>query len=319
MADFVTTLHYPLRADWCERAEAVTADGPPPHELIRRLLRASRRTPLIVIDGFGTAERIAAMMILRRRRPPTILITDCTWKVGDSLLERVVTRVGVRALRSRHTVFCVGSSDEYERFPQTWGVDPERVRILRWFHVLTEDEMKMEPAEDGPIFSGGQSMRDYRALLAVAPGLPLPVLIAAGDTALPAELPANVEGRRLSHEEYQRQMLNARLVVVPLEDRRERAAGQSTYLSAMAFGKLVVVTDTTGVRDHVEHMRTGLIIPPNDAPALREAIEWALDPANAGEVAAIRAQARETARTRFRPEHYVEDLLAIADELLAAG
>ncbi|MGZ4317712.1 MAG: glycosyltransferase [Gaiellaceae bacterium] len=48
-------------------------------------------------------------------------------------------------------------------------------------------------------------------------------------------------------------------------------------LEAMAVGRPVVATDVGGVRDAVQHERTGLLVPPGDAPALAAAIERLLD------------------------------------------
>ena len=38
---------------------------------------------------------------------------------------------------------------------------------------------------------------------------------------------------------------------------------------AMARGRAVVASDVGGLRDLVEHERTGLLVPPQDPPALR--------------------------------------------------
>jgi glycosyltransferase involved in cell wall biosynthesis len=80
----------------------------------------------------------------------------------------------------------------------------------------------------------------------------------------------------------------------------------------------VVVTDALGVRDYVEDRRTGLIVPPGDAAALRAALGWLLDPANAGEVRAIGERGRAVALERFGPEQYVRRLVEVVDLALAA-
>lgn len=65
-----------------------------------------------------------------------------------------------------------------------------------------------------------------------------------------------------------------------------RSAGQASYLNAIALGKPVVVTDAPGVRDYVDHRRTGLIVPPGDPIALREAVNWTLAPETLAEALA---------------------------------
>ena len=317
MRDVVTTLHYPLRPEWGARMRDLNADGPSTAALVRRLVAAAAECKVMVLNGFGREDRLAAAVIARRRRPPRVVFTDCTWELGRRRVDRIATRTAIRAIDGTHVVYCVLSGDERERFPSTWRVDRDRVRVVRWYHALSDEELARDPAEDGPIFAGGRSMRDYRALLEIAPALPAPVRIAATAKAAPgAAGVANVEVGELPHPEFMDLMRRAKLVVVPVEDRFERSAGQNTFLNAMAFGKTVVVTDTTGVRDYIEHRRTGLLVRPNDPRELREAIEWALDPANAAEVAAMRRRAREVARERFGPENYIAELFALADELL---
>ena len=130
-------------------------------------------------------------------------------------------------------------------------------------------------------------------------------------------MPPNVSVGPTSHADYLEAMRNARAVVVALEPREDRSAGQTTYLNAMAMGKLTIVTETLGVRDHVEDRRSGLIVPARDSRALCETIRWSQDPANADEVAAIRERARETACERFGPGNHIRSLLDVVDELLA--
>ena len=106
------------------------------------------------------------------------------------------------------------------------------------------------------------------------------------------------------------------VVVVPLEPRRDRSAGQQTYLNAMVLGKPVVVTDSLGVREYVDDRRTGLIVPAADPGALRAALDWLLDPDNAAEAEAIGERARAAALERFGPERYVSSLLSVVDAAL---
>jgi hypothetical protein len=56
---------------------------------------------------------------------------------------------------------------------------------------------------------------------------------------------------------------------------------------------------------------------PGDAEALAGALAWALDPANAGAVAAMRECARRDVLARFRPANYIAHLLEAAARMLA--
>ncbi len=61
---------------------------------------------------------------------------------------------------------------------------------------------------------------------------------------------------------------------------------------AMARGRAVVASDVGGLRDLVEHERTGLLVPPQDPPALRAALERLLSDE------ALRARFGKAARIR---------------------
>lgn len=47
-----------------------------------------------------------------------------------------------------------------------------------------------------------------------------------------------------------------------------------SVLEAMSMGRAVLTTDNIGCRDPVEHMQSGLIVPPRDVDALAEAMLW---------------------------------------------
>ena len=139
------------------------------------------------------------------------------------------------------------------------------------------------------MFAGGNSYRDYDLLVKAVEGLDVPVRVASSWR--PSQpLPANVQVASLPQDEYNRTMLGAGLMVVPLRP-AARSAGQQTYLSAMLAGKPLIVTDAPGVRDYVVPGQTALVVEP-DPEALRAAITWVLDPANKAEV---RADDREGA------------------------
>ena len=114
-------------------------------------------------------------------------------------------------------------------------------------------------------------------------------------------------------------MRDAEVVVVPMRADLRRASGMDTYLSAMGLGNVVVVTECPGTRDYIEDGVNGIVVPPSDPGAMRSAIQWALDPANAAEVQTLREQARRDARERFSFASHAELLLDIVDEAIASN
>lgn len=288
--------------------------------LVRRVIGMAGSSDAIVLGGHAPADMVAAALLARRRRPPLVLLTECTWALSGKRAERARQRSIMRAVDGPHIAYSVGSTAERATFTRTWGVDPERVFYVPWFHYLSDEELAQPDLEGSGIFAGGDSYRDYPLLIEAVRGLPVEVTIAAlrRSDAMWSALPANVTAVGVPHERFMALMREAATVATPLTPREDRSAGQATYLNAMALGKLAIVTETLGVRDYVEHGRTGLVLPPGDLASMRKALEWALDPANAAELAAIRARARDVARTRFGPEQYLANILGVVDARLAS-
>ena len=124
-----------------------------------------------------------------------------------------------------------------------------------------------------------------------------------------AEHLPNVELRPLPQEEFSLSFRRAAAVVVCLEPRNDRSAGQQTYLRSMALGIPTVVTDALGANEYIDDGRTGWLVPPKDPDALRDRLEWILDPENAEKVTTVTACAVADV-TRFSPDATVDALLA---------
>jgi glycosyl transferase family 1 len=284
---------------------------------LARAVRHASRYDAFVLDGSvglkGAYLDLLAAAAVRPRRSAVVVIADCQWELSSSVIDRAAMRTGLRLVDAPRVTYCVHSSDEVAIFARTWRVDPERVAFTPWPYVLREDELGETQESDG-IFAGGDSLRDYGPLLEAAHGLPWRVTVATrrDDLIGRGNLPANVELGPMPHEQYIERLRSSPIVVVPLVPTANRSAGQTTYVNALAMGKLVVVTDCLGVRDYVEAGLTGLVVPPRDAQALHDALAWAVDPANTDEVRAIRERARTTAQERLRPDDYVVNLLRVA-------
>lgn len=313
---FLTTLPYTRRPAWTARADILDPASLPAARLVERLVRSAGRYDGLVLNGSHRADQAAATLIARRRRPPAVVLADATWKTGDAGLAARARRAAVRALDHRDAHYCVLSSEEARTFGSSWGVASERVHFTPFHWVLDEREVEEIPDRSGGVFAGGDSLRDYAPLIAAADGLPAQVTIASRTERGP--VPPNVALGALPGPRYDELFREASVVVVPLERRSDRSAGQQTYLNAMVLGKPVVVTDALGVRDYVEHGETGFLVPPGDPAALRERLRWILDPANEAEVHAVAERGRRAALERFGPNAYVERLLDVLDHALGA-
>jgi glycosyltransferase involved in cell wall biosynthesis len=318
----LTTLNWWRRPAWMSRVEVLDREKMSTRALLARLVASAPDYDVLVLDGAtGGAVRAtdlgAAALLARRRSGPKVVLTDATWARGRGLTDRLACRAGLAAIDSERVVYCVLSSDEARRFPATWGVPADRVVFTPFYFTASDEDLAAPVSEDGGVFAGGDSVRDYRPLLAAAAHLDARVTIATRVLGAARGLPPNVVAGPVTHPEFMAGLRAASVVVVALARTGDRSAGQQTYLNAMAMGKLVVVPDVLGVRDYVEHGRTGLIVPAGNAAALEDALRWALHPAHRAAAAAIAAQARATVRERFGPDAYAARVLAVADA--AAG
>jgi glycosyltransferase involved in cell wall biosynthesis len=316
----VSTLHYPRRRQWVAGVHMID-EGLPRTAVVRELLAESKRCDAIILDGSigiraGNPDLAAAALIARRRRRPGVVLAECNWKPGSSL-DRLVRRAGMRLIDRAISIFCVVSSHEKEAFPRTWSIDPERVVFTPFYYTLSEEELAAGTSEGGGVFSGGNPMRDYGTLVDAVRDLDVAVTIATSRREVVGrnDLPATVSAGRIPHDEYVSRLRAANVVVIPLQPVTLRSGGEQTYLNAMALGKLVIVSDSPGARDYIEPGVSGILVPPADPAALRDAIDWALDPANRDEARRIGAAAREAALGRFGPDAWVDRLLELGERV----
>jgi len=318
--EFLTTWYLPGREAWTARCEMLDRASMSRGALLSRLVRGAVGRRALILDGsVGPSDLyvdlVAAIAI--RRRPATartpIVVGECQWKLGGTRLDRLTTRLGLRAFDGPRVAYCVLTEWERERFAGTWGIDPERVFVTPYCHTLSDADLAAPTSTGGGVFAGGNSLRDYGPLVAAAAEIDAPFTLATELVDDP--VPVNVTAGPVPYERFFELLRDASVVVVPLADRDDRTAGQQTYLNAMALGKPTIVTDSPGVREYVEDGRTGLVVPPGDAEALTAALGWVLDPANATAVGEMIAAAKEGARSRFSPEHYAESLLGVAESI----
>jgi glycosyltransferase involved in cell wall biosynthesis len=289
---------------------------------VARLVRAAPHFDATIVNGAARfhdlyQDLIAAVLLARRRRPPPIVVAETAWDLGSApLSERLgigafglagFARLGVRALDGDHVTYCVFSEEERNLLVSTFGIPRERIAAVRFGHTLWS-RADGPTGDGGYVFAGGDSLRDYDTLLAAADGLDAPVRLVTNNRL--GRLPDNVTSDGpVTPDRYDELVANARVVVVPLRPGR-RAAGLITYVNAMALGKPVIVSDTPAAREYVEHGRTGIVVKAEDPVALRDALAWALDPANRAELDTMGRSARAAVR---HPRDYWQSLRDVAE------
>jgi hypothetical protein len=291
------------------RSDAVT---------VSRLLRRAGRYDALVLDGSARRDQLAAVLLRIRRGGPALVIADATWKVPRRASLACAKRAAMRLIDGERTTFCVLSRFEAERFAKTWRLRRSRVHFTAWPVTLRPSDLARETSENGRVFAGGNSLRDYRPLIAAAHEIGAPVDIATdtldGDDA--SARPANVTARSYARAAYEKMLRTASIIVVPLAPMTDRSSGQTTYVNAMALGKAIVVSDAPGVRDYVDDGETAVVVPCGDAAALAEAVGALL--ADRERRRRLGESARRHALENLTLSGYAERLLQIVEETLAA-
>ncbi len=187
----------------------------------------------------------------------------------------------VRWSLRRVTRFLVYFRDS-SMFEGLLGLPAERFHYVP-FKINARELILATPVrDDGYIFSGGRSRRDFATFFAAVEPLGYPVkLVTSEETELTSngcslrglKVPDNVE--ILRHDSsaafFVRCLAGARLVVIPILKGTTTQAGIGVYLQAMAQRKCVIVSAALGVSDVLQSGQA-IVVPAGDAAALSAAI-----------------------------------------------
>ncbi len=255
--------------------------------------------------------------LLPRRFRPAVVMSGDMWRRDAGLqgtIQNMMVRLGDRAI----VRYLVQSTDEITVFPQTWGVNADKVRTCLWFPTFTDEDLKAPPPPvEHLVFAGGNSLRDYTQLVEAARELPnLPFRLVTTRLNDRTDLPDNVTVGGEPYPEFVRLMRAAYAVVVPVVPNLERNAGMATLLNAMLLGKPVIANEALGVRDHVEDGVTGLVVD-GSAKSYVEALRWVFDPANADAVTEMGRKAHEVVVSEFSYDKYLQHLVEHIEEVAA--
>jgi phosphatidylinositol alpha 1,6-mannosyltransferase len=164
-----------------------------------------------------------------------------------------------------------------------------------------------EPADPPEVLYAGRLSpeKGVRDLVAAADGMSLVVV---GDGPLREEVPGALGFK--PHDELERHYERAAVVACP----SHREGFGVVCAEAMAYGRPVVAGDVGGLRDLVVHEQTGLLVPPGDVAALRDALQRLVRDAG------LRKRFGEAGRARisehFTWERFADDTLKAYDDAL---
>ncbi len=291
------------------------------HPAVQLARRVSRDAALAVI-GFLRANRydaifsnsesisvpLALLFKTRSRRPAHVVI--------GHRLSTPKKRMLLRMTHPQMDAIFVYSAVQQRYAQNELGIPESRIHLIP-FHA---DSRFFAPrgftsGARPRIVSAGLELRDYPTMIEAIRGLDVDVSLAAAspwskrtNETEGRALPENVTARSYNYRELRDLYASAAFVVVPLYE-TDFQAGVTTILEAMAMGKAVIATRTTGQREVIEDGVSGIYVPPGDPAALRAAIQGLL--AAPQRASAIGANARQVIESRMSLDLWADRIAAV--------
>jgi glycosyltransferase involved in cell wall biosynthesis len=228
-----------------------------------------------VFLGAGFPLVFLVRKVLRWKKPAIVLFNTSYGNLLRRHSGGTVRRFLLAALGGADAIACVSNAQRNALVE--FGLDPDRMQFIP-LGVDCSPAPSEEP-DEGYILSVGRDIaRDYRTLFAAVENLPDTVRVICSPKNV-AELtpPANVRlDFDLPYDQLPDIYRQAGLVVVPVRGADflagSDASGQYGYLEPMVYAKAVIVSRRPGVEDYISHGQDGLLVPPEDPAALRQAI-----------------------------------------------
>lgn len=273
------------------------------------LFRELRRSDFAIIAESSLDGRLLCVLNAFLGRKPVFLY-ECLWDQPESWVKRQLHRLYLRLIDPAVIGYVVFSRSDVESYAQAFPVP--RSKLVAIPYCTTLEGYAFAEQDEGFIFAGGDSLRDYRQLAEAVRDLPYRVVIATGlADPFGGPCPPNVTAQRVSHEQFRSLMASAAVHVVPLAATSVRSVGHQTYLNGMAMGKPVIVTDTRGTPEYIDHGTDGVLVQPGDHSTLRQ---WIMDLMDNKELrASMGARAREKAK-RFSGSMHLQQVLECGKE-----
>lgn len=243
--------------------------------------RRRRRYQTIVTDSEEVGIPLAVLFTFARRRPRHVMIVHRIsppkkrWLMRLLRLRRGIDDVVVYSSPQRDVAIELGFA------PERVHLHPFMVDTAFWRPEAVE---RSRPATARPLVcSAGQELRDYPTMLAAVDGLDIDVVIGAAspwsrraDTTAGATIPDNVTVDRFDLHALRQLYADADVVVVPVVE-TDFQAGITTILEAMAMGRALIVTRTSGQGDTIVDGETGRYVAPGDVAGLRAILDSLAD------------------------------------------
>lgn len=240
------------------------------------LLKARKRwtkDDRVLVIGWQALPILALIRVGLLPRPAKLLVMACF--IHGRRARGIVNRAW-RLLRFPGLGFITFSQGEARNLVQEVGIAPENVHFHLWRQALGGQAEASAIADDGSVFSGGFSNRDYDLLLEATAEWRTPVVIvAAGANQIaPAANAHTTIHRDLPEDQFEALLAKCRAVAMPLKSQGE-ACGQSVLLRVLRNGKPLIATRHEAIESYLGKDYQGFV-PHGDAAALRAGLQRAL-------------------------------------------
>lgn len=276
------------------------------------LWKRCRKYDVVITADIKTAQVFGLIRaLLGWKKPKHIILELMLDETRDDFMWKLKNYLQRLCFSSVEVVF-VSSRSEIQTYAQRLGLPEDRIKFLP-FHTNVVYP-KMLEGYGGYILSAGKTGRDYATLAASAEGLKSKVVVVSDrHNVYGINFPSNVEVLiDIPYENYLDLLYGCSMVVVPLK-KLVKSTGQVVILEAMALGKPVVATATTGTEDYIEHGVTGILVKPEDHVSLREAISDFIGEPASFSVMALRAF--ELVLDKHTFNSYTRSILSVANKL----
>jgi glycosyltransferase involved in cell wall biosynthesis len=199
---------------------------------------------------------------------------------ADSLPARL--KLGLKKVLFQQCHLFIEYFRQTEGYERHYGIPRDRFRYVPFKINRYERVINTPTRDDGYVFCGGNTRRDFQTLVEAVGHLPIPVKIVTmpdsviaghGSVLNEQHLPPNIEViRHDGTDTFLDYIAAARLVALPIRRENISASGIGVYLASMALGKCVVISEGPAVNGVVPP-GAAVIVPPEDPQALRAAIE----------------------------------------------
>lgn len=293
-----------------------------PHQ--QRLALARRRgLDLVYAAHQNSALGLAGLRRLRLLGVPVVGMLHRSYPPSAA------TRAFVHGLLAGYDRILVFSELVRDRLCADFGVPAWKVPVLDWgmdLAAVPAEAAEAPPAPEPFVLSVGKTFRDFPTMIEAHRRTGV-ALKAIGWSTVPdpegRPLPPGIEvEEKAVHWPDLAPLYRAcAAVAIPVDPVRAlgfaNTCGLTSLLDAMAYGRPVIMTRTTGQAIDVEREGIGLHVEPGDADGWTRALETLVrDPAAAREMG---RRGRRLAEERFNIDRFSRQLEEVAREVVSAG